>query len=168
MSNLRFISKLIEKVVAKQLNEFISCKGLLNVNRSVYIPISSHSTKTTLLKIQNEITLSVVSGKAVALTLLDLSAAFDTIDHSLLYDCLHDWFGLDGTVLLWIKSYLSNRKQKIKIGDSFSEAVILPFRVPQGSVLGPLLLNLYTSSLSQVISKFNVPHHLYIDDTRST
>ena len=53
---------------------------------------------------------------------------------------LHDWFGLDGTVLLWIKSYLSNRKQKNKIGDSFSEAVILPFGVPQGSVLGPLSL----------------------------
>ena len=90
------------------------------------------------------------SGKAVALTLLDLPAAFDTIDHSLLYDCLHDWFGLDGTVLSWIKSYLSNRKQKIKIGDSFSEAVILPFRVPQGSVLGPLLFTLYTSYSSPV------------------
>ena len=102
----------------------------------------------------------------MALTLLDLSAAFDTIDHSLLYDCLHDWFGLDGTVLLWIKSYLSNRKQKIKIGDSFSEAVILPFGVPQGSVLGPLLFTLYTSPLSQVISKFNVTHHLYADDTQ--
>ena len=92
------------------------------------------------------------SGKTVALTLLDLSGAFDTIDHFLLYDCLHDWFSLDGTVLSWIKSYLSNRKQKIKIGDSFSEAVILPFGVPQGSVLGPLLFTLYTSPLSQVIS----------------
>ena len=106
------------------------------------------------------------SGKAVALTLLDLSAAFDIIDHSLLYDCLHDWFGLDGIVLLWIKSYLSNRKQKIKIGDSFSEAVILLFGVSQGSVLGPLLFTLYTSPLSQVISKFNVTHHLYADDTQ--
>ena len=77
-----------------------------------------------------------------------------------------DWFGLDGTVLLWIKSYLSNRKHKIKIGDSFSEAVILPFGVPQGSVLGPLLFTLYTSPLSQVISKFNVTHHLYADDTQ--
>ena len=73
--------------------------------------ISSHSTETVLLKIQNNIAFSVDSGKAVALTLLDLSAAFDTIDHSLLYDCLHDWFGLDGTVL-WIKSYLSNKELK--------------------------------------------------------
>ena len=164
VSNLSFTSKLIEKVVAKHLNEFISQEGLLNVNQSAYK--SSHSTETALLKIQNDIALSVDSGKAVALTLLDLSAAFDTIDHSLLYDCLHDWFGLDGTVLSWIKSYLSNRKQKIKIGDSFSEAVILPFGVPQGSVLGPLLFTLYTSPLSQVISKFNVTHHLYADDTQ--
>ena len=164
VSNLSFISKLIEKVVVKQLNEFISQERLLNINQSPYK--SSHSTETALLNIQNDIALSVDSGKAVVLTLLDLSAAFDTIDHSLLYDCLHDWFGLDGAVLSWIKSYLSNRKQKIKIGDSFSEAVILPFGVPQGSVLGPLLFTLYTSPLSQVISKFNVIHHLYADDTQ--
>ena len=164
VSNLRFISKLIETVVANQLNEFISEESLLNVNQSAYK--SSHSTETALLKIQNDVALSVDSGKTVALTLLDLSVAFDTIDHSLLYDCLHDWFGLDGTVLLWIKSYLSNQKQKIKIGDSFSEAVILSFGVPQGSVLGPHLFTLYTSPLSQVISKFNVTYHLYADDTQ--
>ena len=97
--------------MAKQLNEFISHEGLLNVNQSAYK--SSHSTETALLKIQNNIALSVDSGKAVALT-LDLSATFDMIDHSLLYDCLHDWFGLDGTVLSWIKSYFSNHKQKLK------------------------------------------------------
>ena len=164
VSNLSFISKLTEKVVAKQLNEFISREGLLNVNQSAYK--SSHSTETTLLKIQNDIALSVDSGKAVALTLFDLSVAFDTIDHSLLYDSLHDWFGLDGTVLLWIKSYLSKSKQKIEIGDSFSEAVILPSGVPQDSVLGPLLFTLYTSPLSKVISKFDVTHHLYADDTQ--
>ena len=72
--------------MAKQLNEFISCEGLLNVNQSAYK--SSYSTETALLKIQNDIALAVDSGKAVALTLLDLSAVFDTIDHSLLYDGL--------------------------------------------------------------------------------
>ena len=101
----------------------------------------------------------------MALTLLDLSA-FDTINHSLLYDCLHNWLGLDGTVLLGIKSHLYNHTQKIKIGDSFSEAVILPFSVPQGSVLGHLIFTLYTSHLSQVIYKFNVTHNLYADDTQ--
>ena len=103
--------------MAEQLNKFILHEGLLNINQSAYK--SSHSTETALLKIQNDIAFSVDSGKAVVLTLLDLSAPFDTIDHSLLYDCLHDWFGLDGTVSLWIKLYLSDRKQKIKIGDSF-------------------------------------------------
>ena len=97
--------------MAKQLNEFISWEGIVKVKQSVYK--NSHSNETALFKIQNDIYLSVDSGKAVALTLLDLSATFETIDHSLLYDCLHDWFGLDGTGLLWIKSYLSNRKQNI-------------------------------------------------------
>ena len=121
----------LDKIIEGRIIEVLLYEGLLNVNQSAYK--SSHSTETALLKIQNDLALSVDSGKAVALTLLDLSAAFDTIDHSLLYDCLHDWFGLDGTVLSWIKSYLSNRKQKIKIGDSFSDAVMLPFGVPQGS-----------------------------------
>ena len=94
------MSKLIEKVVAKQLNEFISREGLLNVNHSAFK--SSHSTETAFARIKM-IALSVDSGKAVALTLLDLLAAFDTIDHSLLYDCLLEWLGLDGTVLSWIR-----------------------------------------------------------------
>ena len=55
------------------------------------------------------------SGKAVALTLLDLSAASDMIDHSIVHDCLKDWFSLDDTVWTWIDSYLTNRKQKIKL-----------------------------------------------------
>ena len=102
------------------------------------------------------------SGKAVALTLLDLSAAFDTIDHDILFNSLRDWFGVDGTVLRWIKSYLSNRKQN----NSFSDAFSLPYGVPQGSVLGPLLFTLYTTPLSNIISNFNVTHHLYADDTQ--
>ena len=104
------------------------------------------------------------SGKAVALTLLDLSAAFETIDHTILFN--RDWFGVDGTVLMWIKSYLTNHRQKVKLGNSFSDAFSLPYGVPQGSVLGPLLFTLYTIPLSHIISSFNVTHHLYADDTQ--
>ena len=164
VSNLSFLSKLIEKVVAKQLNNYIDSEGLSNVNQSAYRRL--HSTETALLKIQNDIAASLDSGKAVALTLLDLSAAFDTIDHDILFNSLRDWFGVDGTVLRWIRSYLSNRKQKVKLGNSFSDVFSLPYGVPQGSVLGPLLFTLYTTPLSNIISNFNVTHHLYADDTQ--
>ena len=106
------------------------------------------------------------SGKAVALTLLDLSAAFNIIDHDILFNSHRDWFGVDGTVLRWIKSYLLNHKQKVKLGNSFSDAFSLPYGVPQGSVLGPLLFTLYTTPLSNIISNFNVTRHLYADDTQ--
>ena len=158
------ILKLIEKAVANQLNSYINKEGLSNLNQSAYKRL--HSTETALLKIQNNIAASMDSGKAVALTLLDLSAAFDTIDHTILFNCLRDWFGVDGTVLMWIKSYLTNRRQKVKLGNSFSDAFSLPYGVPQGSVLGPLLFTLYTTPLSHIISSFNVTHHLYADDTQ--
>ena len=159
VSNLSFISKLIEKIVAKQLNNYIDSEGLSNVNQSAYRRL--HSTESALLKIQNDIAASME-----ALTLLDLSAAFNTIDHDILFNSLRDWFGVDGTVLRWIKSYLSNHKQKVKLGNSFSDAFSLPYGVPQGSVLGPLLFTLYTTPLSNIISNFNVTHHLYADDTQ--
>ena len=104
------------------------------------------------------------SGKAVALTLLDPSAAFDTIDHNILFNCLRDWFGMDGTVLMWIKSYLTNHRQKVKLGNSFLDTSSLPYVVPQGSALGLLLFTLYTIPISHIISSFNVTHHLYADD----
>ena len=136
--------------MAKQLNNYIDSEGLSSVNQSAYRRV--HSTESALLKIQNGIAASMDSGKAVPLTLLDLSVAFDTIDHDILFNLLKGWFVVDGTVLRWIKSYLSNRKQKVKLGNSFSDAFSLPYGVPQGSVLGPLLFTLYTTPLSNIIS----------------
>ena len=83
--------------MAKQLNSYIDSEGFSNVNQSTYRRLDS--TEIALLKIQSDIAASVDSGKAVVLTLLDLSAAFDTIDHNILFNCLRDWFGVDGTVL---------------------------------------------------------------------
>ena len=164
MSNLSFISKLVKKVVAKQLNSYLDSEGFSNVNQSAYRRL--HPTERALLKIQSDIAASMDSGKAVVLTLLDLSAAFDTIDHDILFNCLKDQFRIKGTVLRWIKSYLSDCRQKVKIGNSFSDAFSLPYGVPQGSVLGPLLFTLYTTPLSNIISSFNVTHHLYANDTQ--
>ena len=125
-----------------------------------------HSTETALLKIQNDIATSMDKGAAVGLVLLDLSAAFDTIDHTILFNCLQHWYGIDVVVLKWVQSYLNSRKQQIKIEGHLLDAFQLPYGVPQGSVLEPLLFTLYTTPLSSVISQFNVTHHLYAYDTQ--
>ena len=164
VSNLSYISKLIEKAVARQINEHIVHEGISNENQSAYRVF--HSTGTALLKLQNDIATSMDKGAAVGLVFLDLSAAFDTIDHSILFNCLEHWYGIDWVVLKWVQSYLKSRKQRIKIDGHLSDSFQLTYGVPQGSVLGPLLFTLYTTSLSSVIYKFHLTHHLYADDTQ--
>ena len=105
-------------------------------------------------------------GEVMALTLLDLSAAFDTIDHATLTDRLSDWYGISGQAQIWFTSYLQNRHQSVKIDDTFSDKVTLSHGVPQGSVLGAVLFTLYTTPLSAIISSFDINHHLYADDTK--
>ena len=100
------------------------------------------------------------------MTLLDLSAAFDTIDHTILLRRLEDWFGLTGKALDWFKSYLTGRSQWIKLSDCLSSKADLKFGVPQGSVLGPLLFTLYTTPLSSRILYHAIPHQLYADDSQ--
>ena len=97
----------------------------------------------------------------------NLSAAFDTIDHRMLLNRLSSWFGVSSKVLSWFSSYISNRSQSVKIGNTLSDSRNLNFGVPQGSVLGPILFTLYTYPLSKIISSYNlVKHHLYADDTQ--
>ena len=103
------------------------------------------------ITIKNEVHLFLACGEPTALVLLDLSAAFDTIDHNILLGYLKSWFGLGGTVLRWFASYLRNRCQAIKIGSTLSELSNLIYGVPQGSVLGSLLFSLYTTPLSKII-----------------
>ena len=125
-----------------------------------------HSTETALLKIHNDILASMDASKVTALTLLDLSAAFDTINHTILLRRLDYWFGVTGKALDWFKSYLTGRCQRIRLGDCLSSNAYLKFGVPQGSLLGPLLFTLYTTPLSSMTSGHTIPPHLYADDSQ--
>ena len=140
-------------MVAKQIQLHIDGFGLDNPFQSAYK--SFHSTESALLSVQNDIYMAMESGNVTALTLLDLSAAFDTIDHGVLLGRLLDWFGIGETALKWIVSYLSNRSQTVNINGNFSIPHSLHFGVPQGSVLGPLLFILYTTPLNKLLGISN-------------
>ena len=105
-------------------------------------------------------------GRVTALTLLDLSAAFDTIDHTILLRRLSNWFGVSGKALDWFKSYLTGKSQRITLGNCLSSRSDLSFGVLQGSVLGPRLFTLYTTPLSSLVSGHAIPHHLYPYDSQ--
>ena len=165
VSGLGFTSKLVERVVASQLNDRVSLNGLENDRQSAYK--LGHSTESALLSIKNDVHLTFAKGEATAVVLLDQSAAFDTIDHDTLLNSLSSWFGVSGVVLDWFKSYLSDRVQCIKIGSILSDAKKLLYGVPQGSVLGPILFSLYTTPLSKVIQNHpGISFQFYADDTQ--
>ncbi len=98
------------------------------------------------------------------LVLLDLSAAFDTIDHEILLNRLSTRCGIRGTILKRSHSYLRDRKQSATIGSSHSNAESLMYGVPQGSVLGPILFSIYNSPIGEIIERHNICYHLYADD----
>ena len=164
VSNLSFLSKILEKVVTSRLNSHINSSHTSNDYQSAYRKF--HSTETALLKIHNDILSSMDDGRVTASALLDLSAAFDTIDHIILLRRLGDWFGVSGKALDWFKSYLTGRSQRIKLGNCLPSKSDLSFGVRQGSVLGPLLFTLYTTPLSRLVSGHAIPHHLYADDSQ--
>ena len=157
------MSKLTERVVKLRLTEYLSGNSLLNSFQSAYI--KHHSTETTLLSVHDHIIKAMGRQQVTCLTLFDLSAAFDTIDHSILLECLSSWFGITSTALSWIQSYLLNRSFYVNVEYSKSSVFQLLYGVPQGSVLGYLLFILYTTPLSTVISKSSADH-LYVDDTQ--
>ena len=164
IANLPFISIIIEKLVLVQISRHLSANNLLNQFQSAYRP--GHSTETSLLTIVNDLLLSLDDGKIYLLASLDLSAAFDTIDHAILLHRLQHDFGLSGTVLDWFSSYLSGRIQSVSVHSHTSVPASVSCGVPQGSVLGPIIFILYTTPLSAVIERHSILHHPYADDSQ--
>ena len=155
------MSKLLEKV--SQLMPHLNRYNLFSSFQSAYQP--GHSTETALPKVVNDL-LAIDEGKLSVLVLLDLSAAFDAIDHGILLHCLHHVFDIQGTELSWFRSYLTKRFRIVSIQTTHSDQTELCCGVRQGSLLGPILFIPYTQPLTSVILKHPVSHMLYADDTQ--
>ena len=150
--------------MAQRLNSHMDLNNMHETMQSAYK--KHHSTETVLLYIQNDILNSIDQHKVVLLVLLDLSAAFDTIEHELLINRLSSRLGLSGCVLDWFRSYLKNRSQRVKLDNVLSDHTLLRHGVPQGSVLGPILFSIYVLPLCYIIKKYGISYHTYADDTQ--
>ena len=149
VSNLAFLSKLIEKAVLFRLNVHVDNNNLLPKNQSAYRRF--HSCESALLRLVNDLLDGMEKQEVTALIALDLSAAFDTVDHDILIDVLHKQYGVCGTALCWIDSYLRSRSCRVCINSTLSSPRLLECSVPQGSCLGPWLYLTYAGTLFDVI-----------------
>ena len=162
VSNLSFLSKVLERIVLSQLNERLNHNNLVRPLQSAYRP--NHSTEIVLCRIINNLLTAMDNKKIDILTHLDLSAAFDTTDHQILLTQLHHSFGISGSALSWFLFHLSNRIHAITINSLQSQHTMLCHGIPQGSVLGPVLSILYTQPLFDIVSKHAVNQHAFTDD----
>ena len=150
--------------VAPQLTGYLQMNRLLPDHQSAYR--QGHSTETALLKIFSDILDAADSAQVTLLGLLDLSAAFDTVDHDILLTRLHKSYGVGGTALAWISSFIQGRQQSVTFNGHQSTRIQLKYGVPQGSVLGPLLFILYTSDVISIAASLGVGAHFYADDSQ--
>ena len=119
-----------------------------------------------MVKVHHDIVCALDKNCCAVLVMLDLSAAFDVIDHNILFKRMENMFGISGSALKWVTSYLGERHQRVAVGSSFSDACRLEFGVPQGSVLGPRLYCLFSKPLGEVCRRHEMAYHIYADDTQ--
>jgi hypothetical protein len=162
VSNLSLISKLTEKAVIAQLNEHMVNHCPLPKFQSAYRTF--HSTETALLKVQSDILMNMDRKLLTLLVAIDLSAAFDLVDHRIMLNVLSNKFGVTGVAHNWFKSYLHERSFKVSICGYDSKPHVLTCSVPQGSCLGPLMFNQYASTLFDTLQNHLPNIHGYADD----
>ena len=134
VSNIQYVSKLTEKVVAGQIEKYLGNNNLLDPYQSGYR--KHHSTEIAVFNITNNILSMKDCHQATALVSIDLSAAFDLVDHDVLVKRLDNYFGFSAIVLDWFKSFLSERSQCVILGNARSKSIPVLQGFPQGSVLG--------------------------------
>lgn len=156
VTNLVIVSKLVERVVQQRLEEHMVKNDLLTAKNYAYR--KEHSTELLLLKVVNDLYQSFDQNMPSVVVLLDLSAAFDTVDHNKLLEILEKEIGVTGTALRWFESFLKGRTQRVKIGSTYSEPIELRYGLAQGSVLGPPLFKIYIRSLYNYVepTKFRI------------
>jgi len=157
---LSVLSKLLKRLVAKQLIDYLKSAKLFPLYQSAYR--MNHLRETAVLHALSEILTAVAWGDFSALVLLDILAAFDTV----LLKRLDISYSVTGRALKWIQLYLCGRTQQVRLGLTKSSIVHLLCGVPQGSVLGPILFVLYTADLVRLIEQHGLHGHLYADDTQ--
>ena len=162
VSNLNFILKLLEAAVLTQLQDHLYSQKLLPQYQCSYR--ANFAMETLLVKLVDDILNRMESQEVTALVALDLSAAFDTVDHDLLLVILKSYFGVDGTPLALIKSYLDHRSFQVQVGTALSQSIEVPYAIPQGSLLGPVLFICYISTLSDIIQDTSASMLGYADD----
>ena len=165
VSNVPHISKLTEKVVYNQLHLHMTDNSVYPEMQSSYR--KGHSTQTALIRVVNDRLMKMNSEEVTLLVMLDVSAAFDTVNHDLLITCLHEELGIADLALRWFESYLHNKVQKIGIQGSISDPFDSCWGVPQGSCLGPILLIMICASKLFKIIVHELPSaHCYADVTQ--
>ena len=160
ISLLPCISKIIEKCVFKQIFEYFESNKLLYGSQYGYR--KNHSTETACLELVDKLYKQLDDSQSPFCVFIDLSKAFDTINHNILLSKLR-YYGLDDNALSWFKSYLSDRKQFVEVDGFKSQTKFIRTGVPQGSTLGPLLFIIYMNDINDVSN--SLKSILFADDT---
>ena len=164
VSNLSYMSKIIEEAAGRQIALHLERNSLQETLQSAYK--KRHSTETALVAVFDTLLSSLDKpNSAVMVAMLDMSAAFDTVDHAILLKRLQSTFGFQGTVIRWFESYLSERTVRVSINDALSDTLELTCSLPQGSKLGPRLYSDYTQPLGYLLRIRLLLYHLYADDS---